>query len=274
MEIFWIKLDKLKYNDFINKLKSDLISGDIKQKIVFTPNPEILLNIKKDEEFKKLLEKANYLTIDWIGIYIWLQILENKKNLFIESILIPYYFFNLFFRRKFLYLKYWERICGSDLTSELVKFSEQKNIKITILDPYYPNDVAKVESQKNFRTNLLKKFPELNFDFFIYNPEKKYEIIKQIYESNSKILFSTLWMKTQEKSVIEILEKCPNLKLWLWIWSSFDYFIWFQKRAPKFFRTLWIEWFYRIFTWPQKLKRLKRIYNAIFVFIWKVLISK
>jgi UDP-N-acetyl-D-mannosaminuronic acid transferase (WecB/TagA/CpsF family) len=34
------------------------------QVIVFTPNPEILLNTKEDNEFKALIEKANFLSSD------------------------------------------------------------------------------------------------------------------------------------------------------------------------------------------------------------------
>ncbi len=266
MKIFNINLSRIKKENLLKE-----ITKFEKQNIVFTPNPEILLKTKKDKEFFDILQKADFLTIDGIWIYIWAQILENKKNIILEILLLPYYFFNLFFRRKYLYKKYWERICWSDLTYDLVNFAQKNNIKITIIDPYYPLDLKKVESQKNFRKNLLKKFPKLNFDFFIYNPEKKEEIIKKICSSKSKILFSTLWMKSQEKSVIEIMNSCKNIKLGLWIGSSFDYFVGFQKRAPKFWRALWLEWFYRIFTWPQKIKRLKRIYTAIFVFIWEVL---
>jgi len=274
MQIFWLELNKLKYEDFLNYLKNFLQQENKEQKIIFTPNPEILLKTLEDKEFKDLLQKADFLTIDGIWIYIWAQILENKKNIFFEILLLPYYFFNLFFRRKYLYKKYWERICGSDLTNDLVKFSEKNNIKITILDPYYPLDLKKVEAQKNFRKNLKKVFPNLDFDFFIYKKEEKEEIIKKICSSKSKILFATLWMKSQEKAVVEIMKKCPNLKLGLWVGSSFDYFVWFQKRAPKIFRSLGLEWLYRLITWPQKLKRLKRLYNAIFVFIWKVLVYK
>jgi N-acetylglucosaminyldiphosphoundecaprenol N-acetyl-beta-D-mannosaminyltransferase len=81
-------------------------------------------------------------------------------------------------------------------------------------------------------------------------------------------------MQKQEESVIEVMEKCKNIKLWLWIWSSFDYFIWFQKRAPSIWRKLWLEWLYRLVTWPQKIKRIKRLYNAIIIFIYKVIINK
>ena len=271
MQIFWIKLSKLKYLDFLNKLKNDLLHWEENQNIIFTPNPEILLNTLSDEEFKDILQKANTLTIDWIGIYIWLQIENNRKNIFFETLLLPYYFFNLFFRRKYLIKKYWERICGSDLTKDLVNFAEKNWIKISILDPYFPKDLKKCESQKTFSEDLQNKFPKLKFDYFIYKLEEKEKIIEEICKSDSKILFSTLWMKFQEKSIIEVMQKCKNIKIWLWVWSSFDYFIWFQKRSPKIFRKLGLEWLYRLITWPQKVKRLKRLYNAIFIFIYKVL---
>jgi UDP-N-acetyl-D-mannosaminuronic acid transferase (WecB/TagA/CpsF family) len=34
------------------------------------------------------------------------------------------------------------------------------------------------------------------------------------------------------------------------------------------------EWLYRIFFWPQKIKRIKRLWNAIFVFMYTIYISK
>ena len=271
MNIFWIYLNKLSYSDFFSEIT------ELKKYIIFTPNPEILLKAKKDKNFRDTLNKADYLIPDWIGLYIAYQIIDFKLRIlkfFINIFLMPYYIFNIFFRRKYLYRKYWDKICWSDLTFDLLDFASKNNVKITIVDLYNPTDKKKVKSQKNFKKSLSKKFPNLNFDYFIYNPRKKQKIIKDISNSKSNILFSTLWMKTQEESIIEIMSESKNIKLWLGIWSSFDYITWFQKRAPKFFRTLWFEWFYRIFTWTQKLKRIKRIYNAIFVFIWQVLIYK
>ena len=95
MKIFWIKINKLKYNDFINQ-----ISNFEKQNIIFTPNPEILLKTKNDDEFKKILKKATYLTPDGIGIYIAFQILNNNYGKILNIIFLPYYFFNLFFKKK------------------------------------------------------------------------------------------------------------------------------------------------------------------------------
>ena len=269
MKIFWIELSDKNYSEIFKD-----ITAFNTQNIVFTPNPEILLKTKTDANFKDLLNKATYLTSDWIGLYIAFQINDSKHNAFVDFLLLPYYFFNLFFRRSYLYEKYGERICWSDLTWDLVPFAEKNNVKVTILDPYFPKDFAKVESQRTFRDDLLKKFPKLNFDFFVYKPEEKDKIIEQIKNSDSKILFSTLWMNKQEESVVEIMDKCYNIKLWLWIGSSFDYFTGFQKRAPKIWRSLWLEWLYRLATWPQKMIRLKRLWSAIVVFIWEVLRSK
>ena len=291
VKIFEIWLSKKSYKEIFE----DITSFNT-QHIVFTPNPEILLKTKTDREFRDLLNKATYLTADWIGLYIAFQIndsplksaltpspspleekevLLNRILLFLWNIiLLPYYFFNLFFRRNCLYKKYGERICGSDLTWDLVPFAEKNNIKITIIDPYFPKDLAKCKAQETFREDLLKKFPKLEFDFFVYKPEEKNKIIEQIKNSSSKILFSTLWMKKQEQSVVEIMDKCYNIKLGLWIGSSFDYFTWFQKRAPKIWRSIGLEWLYRLATWPQKIIRLKRLWSAIVVFIWEVLWSK
>ena len=266
MQIFWIKIDKLKYSELLKK-----ITKLEKQTIVFTPNPEILLKAKTDKGFKNLLQKADYLTPDGIWLYIAFQILNNTYSKLTNTILIPYYFFNLFFRRKYLYKKYWDRICWSDLTKDIILKAEKEWIKISIVDLYNPKDKNKVDSQKVFPKLLQNKFPKLQFDYYIYNPDNKNKIIKNISNSDSKILFSTLWMKKQEESVVEIMEKCSNIKLWMWIWSSFDYFIWFQKRAPKIYRKLGIEWLYRLITWPKKTDRLKRLWNAIFVFIYKVI---
>lgn len=269
MQIFGIEIDKIKYDELLIKLQSLE-----KQNIIFTPNPEILLKVLEDREFKNLINRADYRTIDGIGLYLAFQILDNKYWKFFNTIFLAYYIFNILFRRKHLYNKYWERICWSDLTKDLIDYSENAQIKIAIIDLYNPTDEKKVKAQEEFSNNLQKKFPKLKFDYYIYNIDKKEEIIEQIGNSDAKILFSTLWMKKQEESIFEVMWKAKNIKIWLGIGSSFDYFIWFQKRAPEIWRKLGFEWLYRLFTWPRKLNRLKRLFNAVIVFPFMVILLK
>jgi N-acetylglucosaminyldiphosphoundecaprenol N-acetyl-beta-D-mannosaminyltransferase len=83
----------------------------------------------------------------------------------------------------------------------------------------------------------------------------------------------TTGMKSQEEMVNYILEEA-DVKIAMWIGSSIDYLIWFQKRAPEFFRKFGLEWMYRLVTWPQKLKRINRIYQALVVFLISVILYK
>lgn len=268
MEIFWININKLKYKEFLD----DILKFE-KQNIVFTPNPEILLKAKVDQKFKNTINQATYLTPDWMWLYLAFQIIESNSQ-FKSIFYLPYYIYNIIFRKQYLYEKYWERICWSDITEDLLKFCNKENIKITIIDLYKPEDKNKTNSQKTFISNLQKKYINLNFDYFIYKLEDKKDIINKINNSNSKIIFSTLGMKIQEESIIELMQECRNIKLWLWVWSSFDYIILFQKRAPKLWRKFWIEWLYRLINWPKKLNRLKRLYNAIIVFTIEIIKEK
>ena len=299
MRIFELDIPKLKYSEFLEEIQAFLIhnpsplrgasfttkgsltkEGIPRGKSIFTPNPEICLATLEDSEFLEVLKNADYLTSDGIGLYLWYQINDFKGASLLLCrrvgwvLLFPYFLFNIIFRKKFIYERYWDRICGSDLTQDLVKFAEKNNIQIAVLDPYFPQDKEKCLSQKYFTTRMNHIFPHLKLDFYIYKPGDEQDIFDKIKNSDAQVLFSTLGMKRQEISVLEALKSCPNLRLWLWVGSSFDYFTGFQKRAPKIWRTLGFEWLYRIFTSPGKWKRLQRIFRAVGVFPAKILFDK
>lgn len=287
MKIFELDIPNLKYSSFIEALQDFLMQTDLEKKrgkTIFTPNPEICLKTLEDKEFLEILQQADSLTSDGIGLYLAYQIidLKDKLSLYIKNILLqkiciitllPYFLFNIIFRKRYLSKKYGDRICGSDITTELVRFSEKNNIKIAIIDPYYPLDTKKCESQKHFSENLRKVFRELDFEFYIWKEDEQ-NIIKILQNSKVKICFLTLGMKKQELLALELQKKCPNIRLFLGVGSSFDYYTGFQKRAPKLWRDLGFEWLYRIFTSPKKLARLKRIFQALIVFPVKVIMYK
>ena len=275
MKIFQLEISKYSYSDFLKEITSLLLEKKTeKWRAIFTPNPEICLKTLEDSEFLDVLNGADYLTSDGIGLYLAYQINDSKLPWILKILMLPVYVFNILFRKKSLYKKYWERICGSDLTNSLILFAQENNVRVAILDPYYPNDLLKCESQKTFKDKLSAKFPELDFDYYIYTLDNSDEVFSEIDDSGALILFSTLGMKKQEISVLKWLETCPDLKLGLWIGSSFDYHIWFQKRAPRLMRTLGFEWLYRIFTSPNKLQRLGRVFQALVVFPITVLFYK
>lgn len=295
MKIFRLEISKYTYGKLLAEITEILNfppaslqeRGVInKGKAIFTPNPEICLKTLEDEEFLDVLKKADYLMSDGIGLYLayqindflslWKREYPQGAGFFkiISFLMLPVYIFNILFRKQCLYKKYGERICWSDLTQSLVEYAEGHGIRIAIIDPYYPKDLQKCESQRTFREKLTHKFPQLKFDFYVYSDKNADEIFWKIWSWDAQILFSTLGMKKQEISVIRGLESCPNIRIGLGIGSSFDYHTWFQKRAPKILRTLGFEWLYRIFTSPWKIKRLGRIYQALIMFPIKVITYK
>jgi len=129
---------------------------------------------------------------------------------------------------------------------DLVTWAEKNKKRIIVIDLYSPGDERKQASQKTFKKKVKERFPKLKLDYHIYDESKKDKIIEKISTSDSEILFSTLGMKSQEESVIEIMKQAKNIKLGLGIGSSFDYMTGFQKRAPKIWRGLGLEWLYRL----------------------------
>lgn len=226
MKIFELEIPRLKYTKFFKEITHHLQEKDAKKgKIIFTPNPEICLKTLVDEEFLQMLQKADYLTSDGIGLYIAYQIqdLFNKSTsnfplqVFLKKLIavifLPYYICNILFRKQMLYKRYGARICGSDITEDLVYFCEAKGIRIAILDPFFPHDLKKCEAQEHFSHNLKKIFPKLHFDHYVYSDKNADIIFKKIASGKAKVLFSTLGMKRQEASIIHGIKKCPNIRL-------------------------------------------------------------
>ena len=209
MKIFELEIHRLKYAKFFKEITHHLQEKDAKKgKIIFTPNPEICLKTLEDTEFLEMLQKAHYLTSDGIGLYIAYQINDflqlalspGRRELergvvwrkIAAFLLLPYYIFNILFRKDMLYKKYGQRICGSDITEDLVYFCEAKGIRIAILDPYFPNDIKKCEAQEHFSHNLKKVFPKLHFDHYVYSDKNALKIFEKISQGKAKVLFSTL----------------------------------------------------------------------------------
>ena len=204
MDIFGISLPSLKKNIFLASIKES--KGQI---IVFTPNPEMLLKMRKDKEFREILSQADFLISDGIGLYIAYQILDSKLPFFLNILALPYYFFNLFFRRKKLYQKYGERICGSDMTRYLLKEAQKEGKKVAVVDLYSPDDEKKLAIQAGFIQKIQKLYPKISLQLFIWNPQDKKNIMKNIQNYSPDFLFSTLGMKQQEENILEIMKTCP-----------------------------------------------------------------
>lgn len=240
VNILGINLSELSRTEVLKKVK-EFVNGDTQHYIV-TPNPEIILASHQDEEFFYILNKADLSLADGFGLKI----------------------------ASFLYGANLPRVTGADLTVEILKISAQEKIKVMVL-----NWEKGLSQPEEIGTALNKKFPGLIFsvinisrDIFL-NQEAQTEINKFA----PIILFNTLGFPYQEKLMYHNIKKLPSVKVALGIGGSFDFITEKIKRAPKLFRSLGMEWFWRLlnaFNYQNSASRIKRIYNATFVFLYQI----
>jgi len=66
MKILGVKLDNLSPEEIIEKIEGFLSGGE--QRYLVTPNPEFLVEAQKDQEFKKILNRAALSVADGVGL--------------------------------------------------------------------------------------------------------------------------------------------------------------------------------------------------------------
>ncbi len=237
-----------------------------KQNYIATPNPEILLEAEKNDDFKKVLNNSSLNTADGIGILWAAKYLEVTKK---ET--------SGFFRAaKFLVTLFWvllyphriksvfpERVTGADLTMEICKKAQEKGLKIFLL-----GGAEKVaEKVKGILEKKYKKIQIVGTHSGSPAPKNEKEITTKINKSGAKILFVAFGAPKQELWIARNLSKMPKVKLAAGIGGTFDFIAKVKIRAPKWMQKLGLEWLWRLIQEP---KRIKRIYNATVKFPLKI----
>ncbi len=216
----------------------DFLAGS-RQHFIITPNPEIILQaVKPDEEFFAILNKADLALPDGIGLKIaaWLM----SVNL--------------------------SRITGADLLKDMLAMAEEENRRVVVF-----NWQDGLSSESDIKKALADKYPRLRV--LTLNIERRTDLpaekLVQAKEFQPEIIFCALGAPYQEKLIFYNLANLPTVKIGLGVGGAFDFLTGRIKRAPKIFRNLGLEWFWRLIKQPW---RWRRIYNAVIVFPIKFLI--
>lgn len=234
INILGLNIDKIDKKQVLEKINSFL--KDIKPNYIVTPNPEIILKALDDEELFYIINKADLSIPDGIGIKFASFILGKKIK----------------------------RITGSDLTLEILKIAENRNLKVAVL-----NLKNGLSSDEEIKEAVIGKYNKIKLEVFSERGDE--DIVTSISGFEPDILFVATGFPYQEKFISKNLNKIKNLKLAIGVGGSFDFVTKKIKRAPKIMRILGLEWFWRLLKQP---KRIKRIIRAVFVFPCKFLVWK
>jgi N-acetylglucosaminyldiphosphoundecaprenol N-acetyl-beta-D-mannosaminyltransferase len=250
---------KTSEEEVLEELSKDSEVSPEKIQKIYTPNPEMIVECKKNEKFKKVLQNADLSLADGNGI-LWASGLPHieGKFFFWKFFMISFSLFRYAFFRKNYPKKISFPICGSDIFQKfLEKTKKSSKIKIFLL--------GGEEGSAKF---VQKKYSQVVgvFDGFV-NEKTKPEVLKQIEKSQANFLFVALGAPKQEFFIAEnenFLAKNTHITKAMGVGGSFDFISGHQTRAPKFFRKLGLEWVFRLIKHPE---RAGRIWNATGKFI-------
>ncbi len=258
MQFFGLSLYSGTYSAFFSSLFECK-----KPTLVFTPNPEMFYSAYHDEDFMETLKKADYNVPDGNGLYV-ASMMQEGKGFFSACM-------EVFLGRKAVGGKYGEIIKGSDLTRDILEWRRKEQIRILVLDKKNPHprnefEQKKSQVQKNLKNILEEKYPNVTVHV-IFDGEMWPDAIAHYIELHKiEFVFSCLGMKTQESRLLDIFSYLPDdfPIVWLGVGASIDFLLWLQKRSPKIFQDLGLEWLYRLMTQPRI--RARRIKTALIDF--------
>ena len=248
IKVLRVKICLISKNNALKECEQFLCSSV--QHIIFTPNPEFLVKAYHDYYFTEVLNKSDLNLCDGKGI----QLVSTKKI---------------------------ERIPGVDFMLELCALAEKEQKSVYILGALFtPQGIQSEEIATKTQNILKQKFPKLKIAGWNkgpkisesekgyklrIEPEENEEVIKDIQDKKPDILFVAFGMGKQEKWIYEYLKRFPSVKIAMGVGGAFDFISGIVPRAPLWMRKLGLEWLFRLFKQPQ---RIRRIWNATIVFPW------
>ncbi|MBO8158002.1 WecB/TagA/CpsF family glycosyltransferase [Thermosyntropha sp.] len=221
IEILGCFIDAVDSRDALQKAEEFILQGIPSH--VITLNAEIAYAASSDPELKKIINKADLVTPDGIGI-VWAA------------------------RRKGYDLK--ERVTGIDMVYNLSELASEKGYKVFLLGA--APGVAEKAAE-----NLQLKYPDLIIcgtrDGY-FREEEVDEVIDEIRNLSPHILMVALGAPKQEFFINRYKERL-EVPLCLGVGGSFDVISGLKKRAPEIMIKLNLEWLYRLVLEPKRLKR-------------------
>ena len=203
---------------------------------VVTLNPEMIDYASKHPDFARIINEAELVIPDGIGVQLGLKILGHDVR----------------------------RIAG-------IEFARKALEKFTMLGKSVALVGAKPEIIEKTVHKLKDEIPRINI---IYSHDGYFkddnEILTALQHSSPDIVLTALGSPRQEEFNYKAKQLLPET-LFIGVGGSFDVWSGAVERAPVIYQKLCIEWLYRTVKEP---KRFKRIFPTLPLFVLKVLKEK
>ncbi len=225
VNILGVRVDMVNIEQAADKIMEFM--NEDKFHAVFTPNSEIIMHAYKNAAFADLLNRAELLTADGIGVVYASKILKKPIK---------------------------ERAAGYDIARLVLAKMNGSEHKLFLFG-------GKPGVAEEAKANLLKEYPDLNIVGMrngYFKPEEESEIVNEINASGADMLFVCLGAPKQEEW-IDRNRSALNIRVAMGIGGSLDVFAGRVERAPDFFCKTGLEWFYRLCKEPWRIGRMMEL---------------
>lgn len=243
MRILGTRIDNVDMRTALQKAEEGMRTPPF---VIVTPNSEIVVKANSDAELMDIIENADMVVPDGIGLVIGSKIVKEPVK---------------------------ERVTGIDLMMNILSLANEEGYSIFLLgskEEVVTKAAEKIKEQykdikvagfhngyyKGIQSNKLGDAEEL-------------AVVEKIKEAKPDIIFVAFGAPNQEK-FIDIYKSELGAKLLMGVGGSFDVISGMVKRAPKAWQKMGLEWLYRLIKEPWRIKRA----GALPVFAINVLLHK
>jgi N-acetylglucosaminyldiphosphoundecaprenol N-acetyl-beta-D-mannosaminyltransferase len=209
--------------------------------LVFTPNPEQMMIAESDSSFNQVLQRADILVPDGVGLVIASKILSTDNNPKIE-----------------------ERIPGRMLVEDILKIAKEDKLKVLLIG-------GKDYSQTGMITVNGVEVDWTSGYLDAFNPTQGEEVAlqKRIQQVSPDIIFVAFGAPMQEKWLVQHKEVLSNanVKLGMAVGGSFDYLLGFVPSPPSWVSKMGFEWLFRLVVQPWRFKRQVKLINFMMLVV-------
>ena len=209
--------------------------------VVVAVNPEKSFAMQQSDEIRELIENADLVIPDGIGIVFGARILHGRQL---------------------------GRVPGADLMQEICKVSSDRDIRIYIYG-------AKEEVNARAVAKLRERHPDIQIvgrrNGYVRDNEME-GLIQEMNDSHADIVFLALGSPRQERWMNTYGPKL-NVGVCMGIGGTLDTIAGTVKRAPVFMQKIHLEWFYRLVKQPSRLWRTRLLFLFAVKVIWKKMVS-
>lgn len=232
-KLLGFNIDTFDFESAVNYAKDLIISKKGGQ--IVTINPEMIETGLKNSEFANILNNADLVIPDGVGVKIGLKLKGINA----------------------------ERIAGIEFSHKLIDECSKNNISIGLIG-------AKPHIIEKASANLKQEFENLNITYIQDGYFKDEDtVLTALKEKFPEFLLVALGSPKQEEFITKARKVLPQAVM-IGVGGSFDVWSGEVERAPKIYQKLGLEWLYRTIKEPQ---RFKRIFPTLPRFILRVLLD-